>query len=68
MRMTRDDIKTIADQTVELMNLRGLPGDNPDGHFKKAVIVCRGTGCTSSRSDKIQERFETCLLYTSRCV
>jgi NADH:ubiquinone oxidoreductase subunit F (NADH-binding)/(2Fe-2S) ferredoxin/NAD-dependent dihydropyrimidine dehydrogenase PreA subunit len=59
MRMTRDDIKTIADQTVELMNLRGLPGDNPDGHFKKAVIVCRGTGCTSSRSDKIQERFET---------
>ena len=27
--------------------------------FRSHVLVCRGSGCTSSKSDKIQERFES---------
>lgn len=59
MRLVREDLKAIADATLANMNLRGLPGDRADGPFKKAVIVCRGTGCTSARSDQIQARFES---------
>ena len=52
--------------------------------YRSNVMVCAGTGCTSSGSDKIARAFEeeikavglenevrvvrTCLLYTSRCV
>lgn len=58
MRLDRSEITTIAETTVRQMNLRGLESDNLDGQFKKAVIVCRGTGCTSSNSDKIMARFQ----------
>ena len=52
--------------------------------FRSNVLVCGGTGCTSSNSEQIIERLKeeikaqglekevnvirTCLLYTSRCV
>ncbi len=59
MKLARTDLKAIAEKTIEYMHLRGLPEDHPEGPYKKAVIICRGTGCTSSQSDKIMERFQT---------
>ena len=33
--------------------------------FRSNVLVCGGTGCTSSNSEQIIERLKDCLSYTS---
>ncbi|MCK9350112.1 MAG: NADH-quinone oxidoreductase subunit NuoF [Clostridiales bacterium] len=40
------------------MNLRGLPSDSITGPYEWSVVICMGTGCTSSRSPMIRERLQ----------
>lgn len=58
MGITLEQLNQIRDETFAKMHLRGLASDDPDGPFRWTVVICRGTGCTSSKSPKIMERLE----------
>ena len=54
--MTIDQLNEIREETFKTMNLRGLPSDSITGPYEWSVVICMGTGCTSSRSPMIRER------------
>ena len=56
MTMTIEKLNTIRKDTLETMNLRGLPSDRLEGPYKWSVIVCKDKGCASSRSHDIHGR------------
>ena len=58
MMMTLEKLNEIRQATFQTMNLRGLPSDRLTGPYKWSVVVCMGTGCTSSRSPQIRERLK----------
>ncbi len=56
--MTIDQLNEIREETFKTMNLRGLPSDSITGPYEWSVVICMGTGCTSSRSPMIRERLQ----------
>ncbi len=58
MTMTLEELDKIREETFRTMNLRGLPSDRPSDPYKWSVIICLGTGCSSSRSPLIRQRLE----------
>ncbi|NLA71336.1 MAG: NADH-quinone oxidoreductase subunit NuoF [Clostridiaceae bacterium] len=56
MSITIEKLNEIREQTFRTMNLRGLPSDRLSGPYKWSVVICMGTGCTSSKSPMIRER------------
>lgn len=56
--MTIDQLNKIREETFKTMNLRGLPSDSITGPYEWSVVICMGTGCTSSRSPMIRERLQ----------
>ncbi|NLA81954.1 MAG: NADH-quinone oxidoreductase subunit NuoF [Clostridiaceae bacterium] len=56
--MTLEKLNEIRQASFQTMNLRGLPSDRLTGPYKWSVVVCMGTGCTSSRSPQIRERLK----------
>ncbi len=56
--MTIDQLNKIREETFKTMNLRGLPSDRITGPYEWSVVICMGTGCTSSRSPMIRERLQ----------
>lgn len=63
-------IKNLADLAVVREKMQGKitfrrhnPGTTvTDGKIRKHVLICGGTGCTSSKSVQIKERMEKCLV------
>ena len=57
--MTIDELKKIKQETLPNMTLRDGTegGENIESKFRKQVLLCRGTGCTSSKSDVLEARF-----------
>lgn len=56
MTMTLEKLNAIREATFQTMNLRGLPSDRLTGPYQWSVVICMGTGCTSSRSPLIRDR------------
>ncbi len=61
--MTRDELKKIADSGHDVVNVRRLVREQAeklsDGtQYRKQVLVCGGTGCTSSHSLQVIEQLE----------
>ena len=55
---TLEEIKKIREEKRKELDLRiNLNADTREKH----ILVCRGTGCTSSKSPKIIERFREIL-------
>ena len=59
MSMTIEKLNQIRKESSRTMNLRGLPSDHIDGPYKWSVVICMGTGCTSSRSPAIREKLQS---------
>ncbi|HZK29215.1 MAG TPA: NADH-quinone oxidoreductase subunit NuoF [Clostridia bacterium] len=57
--MTIEKLDKIREEAFRTMNLRGLPSDRLSGPYKWSVVICMGTGCTSSRSPLIRERLRS---------
>ena len=57
--MTIDELNRIKQETLPNMSLRDGTegGENTESTFKKQVLLCRGTGCTSSKSDLLEKKF-----------
>ena len=63
-------IKNLADLAVVREKMQGKitfrrhnPGTEvTDGNVRKHVLICGGTGCTSSKSVQIKEKMEKCLV------
>lgn len=57
--MTIDELNKIKEETLPNMSLRDGTegGENIKSRFRKQVLLCRGTGCTSSKSDALEEKF-----------
>ena len=57
--MTIDELNKIKKDTLPNMTLRDGTegGENIESKFRKQVLLCRGTGCTSSKSDALEEKF-----------
>ena len=60
-----DELKEIREQYKEILDLRmhashkiEVKAEEGIGHKKKAVLVCGGTGCTSSGSRRVIERLK----------
>lgn len=56
--ITFDQLTQIKKDTMPLIALRGDAFKGQDHVYEKQIMVCRGTGCTSSHSDKLQHRLE----------
>lgn len=53
------DLEEIQTSTISRLERRQyLPVDDPAGVVQRSVMICGGTGCTSSDSKKIVEAFE----------
>ncbi|AFS79906.1 iron hydrogenase HydB [Gottschalkia acidurici 9a] len=61
--ITINDLKKIKEETLPKVSLRGdiEGGEKIESTYRKQILLCRGTGCTSSKSDKIEERFQELL-------
>ena len=61
--ITINDLKKIKEETLPSMALResefDLSGINST--YRKQILICRGTGCTSSKSDKIEAKLDEIL-------
>ena len=57
--MTIDELNKIKQETLPNMSLRDGTegGENIKSRFRKQVLLCRGTGCTSSKSDALETKF-----------
>ena len=57
--MTIDELNKIKQATLPNMSLRDGTegGENIKSTFKRQVLLCRGTGCTSSKSDLLEKKF-----------
>lgn len=58
-----NDLNRIKEETLPKMNLRASEFDvsQINGTYRKQVLICRGTGCTSSKSDKIESELRKAL-------
>jgi len=64
--MTCEELKKIAAEKADLINLRRIVREQaeklvPATGYRKQVLVCGGTGCTSSHSLKVIEQLEKSL-------
>ena len=59
-----EQLKAIRDAYASKINFRQHnPGvEVTDGNIKKHVLICGGTGCTSSKSVQIKEKMEEAIL------
>lgn len=57
--MTIEELNKIKQETLPNMTLRDGTegGENIESKFRKQVLLCRGTGCTSSKSDLLEKKF-----------
>ena len=56
--LTIKELNQIRDKMSDLVKMRCHGGDAGGCGFKRQVLVCGGTGCTSSGSKKILEVLE----------
>ena len=59
--ITIKELQEIKEKTLPKIALRHNDTKDDISVYKKQVMICRGTGCTSSKSDKIEEKFRTML-------
>jgi NADH:ubiquinone oxidoreductase subunit F (NADH-binding)/(2Fe-2S) ferredoxin/NAD-dependent dihydropyrimidine dehydrogenase PreA subunit len=61
--ITINDLKKIKEETLPSMALRESEFDLTDVNstYRKQILICRGTGCTSSKSDKIEAKLDEIL-------
>ena len=64
--MTVEQLKKIAAEKAELVNVRRIVREQAERlakrtGYRKQVLVCGGTGCTSSHSLKVIEQLEKSL-------
>ena len=53
-----EQLKAIEAENFDLVAFRQEGGIQGTGKYKKHILVCAGTGCTSSGSQKIADEFE----------
>ena len=54
--LTIEELKQIYDKTKDLIAMRHHNGETPKNcTYKRKVLICGGTGCTSSGSKKVIE-------------
>ena len=63
MIKTTGELKNKVDQCSACLNAK-LDGSNG----KRAVVLCGGTGCLSSQSDEIREKFITFIIMVGKIV
>lgn len=61
--MTAEQLKSLAAEKADLINVRRIVREQaeklaPRTGYRKQVLVCGGTGCTSSHSLKVIEQLE----------
>ena len=61
--MTCEELKKIAAERADIINVRRIVREQAERlaentGYRKQVLVCGGTGCTSSRSLKVIEQLE----------
>ncbi len=56
--MTIETLNKIKQETIPSLALRSDAFKGADHIYEKQIMVCRGTGCTSSHSDKLQATLE----------
>lgn len=56
MSMTFEKLKEIREETLQHMNLRGLPTDRPNAPYRWSVAICMETSCMSSKAREIKQR------------
>lgn len=61
--ITINDLKKIKEETLPSMALRESEFDltGVKSTYRKQILICRGTGCTSSKSDKIEAKLDELL-------
>ncbi|WP_211266371.1 (2Fe-2S) ferredoxin domain-containing protein, partial [Andreesenia angusta] len=61
--ITINDLKKIKEETLPSMALRESEFDlaGVNSTYRKQILICRGTGCTSSKSDKIEAKLDEIL-------
>lgn len=61
--ITINDLKKIKEETLPSMALRESEFDlsGVNSTYRKQILICRGTGCTSSKSDKMEAKLEELL-------
>lgn len=57
--ITKKDLNKIKKETLPKISLRYTDGkiEEVGSVYEKQVLICRGTGCTSSLSDEIEDKF-----------
>ena len=56
--ITVDQLKKIKEKNQDIVNFRHEGADKGKGKYRSHVLVCAGTGCTSSGSQKIADKLE----------
>ena len=56
--ITVDQLKKIKEKNQDMVNFRREGGEKGKGKYRSHVLVCAGTGCTSSGSHKIADKLE----------
>ncbi len=59
--ITIKELQEIKEKTLPKIALRHNDTKSDLSEYKKQVMICRGTGCTSSKSDKIEDKFRALL-------
>lgn len=59
--ITIQELQELKEKTLPKMVLRQKETSSNAGQYRKQVMICRGTGCTSSKSDQIEARFKELL-------
>lgn len=59
--ITIKELQEIKEKTLPKIALRHNDTKSDLSEYKKQVMICRGTGCTSSKSDKIEDKFRAVL-------
>lgn len=60
MMISIKELDRIKKETLPKISLRYTDGkvEEVGSVYEKQVLICRGTGCTSSKSDEIEEKFD----------
>ena len=56
--ITIDQLQEIKEKNQDIVNFRKEHAERGNGKYRSHVLVCAGTGCTSSGSQKIADKLE----------
>ena len=56
--ITIEQLQEIKEKNQDIVNFRKEHGERGNGKYRSHVLVCAGTGCTSSGRQKIADKLE----------